>query len=57
MSPLNKPTIASRNIQDINVPRVTIEVDQDEAERLGAFAEDAITGDEAHQANGDLALD
>jgi hypothetical protein len=57
MFPLSKPTITSRNVQDIKVPRVTIEFDQDEAERLGAFAEDAVTDDEAYQANGDLALD
>jgi hypothetical protein len=27
MSPLSKTTITSRNIRDINVPRVTIEVE------------------------------
>jgi hypothetical protein len=54
MSPSSKPIITSQNMKDITVPRVAVEVDQDEAERLGAFREDAITADEAHEANEDI---
>jgi hypothetical protein len=57
MSPSSKATITSHDIQDITVPRVAIELDHDEADRFGAFAEDAIAEEDAYQANADLSRD
>lgn len=53
MSPSSK-RIVSRSLTDIAIPGVSVEVDQDEAARLGAFAEDAITEADAHDSKEDI---
>jgi hypothetical protein len=52
---LSDRTITSGSPEDLGTPRVIIRVDQEEAERLGAFEEDAITREEAIDSQKDIA--
>jgi antirestriction protein ArdC/phage/plasmid primase-like uncharacterized protein len=45
------------NLADLTIPGVVVELDAGEAERLGAFAEPALTAAMAWEANGDLDAD
>ncbi|MDA8249224.1 MAG: hypothetical protein M0Z28_08590 [Rhodospirillales bacterium] len=47
--------VISRTYADLTTPGVMIELDAAEAEDLGAFAEPALSEDEAWEANADLA--
>lgn len=46
--------VISRNLADLLVPGMLVELDAAEAESLGAFAETALTEAEAWDANPDL---
>ena len=46
--------IISEKLDDASVPGVIIEVDPEEADRLGAFLEDAIDEETAWESNADL---
>jgi hypothetical protein len=46
--------IVSESLEDLSIPGVIVEVDPDEADRLGAFAEDALDEETAWDANADL---
>lgn len=50
----DEPPIVSKTIDDIATPGVSVEVEPDEAERLGAFEEDALTDSDAVEANRDI---
>lgn len=54
MPPLNDPPLVSRNLADLATSGVVVEVDPDEADRLGLPDEDAITEDEAFEANREI---
>lgn len=49
--------VISRSYADLITPGVVVELDSAEAESLGAFAETALSEDEAWEANADLAPD
>lgn len=46
--------IISESMDDASIPGVIIEVDPEEADRLGAFEEDALDEETAWDANADL---
>jgi len=46
--------VVSESLDDLLVPGVIVEVDPDEADRLGAFEEDALDDDAAWESNVDL---
>ena len=48
------PPILSQNLDDALTPGVIVEVDQDEADTLGAFEETAISEADAWESNADL---
>ena len=43
--------VMSESLDDFLIPGVVIELDPDEADRLGAFEEHALTADDAWDAN------
>jgi hypothetical protein len=43
--------VMSESLDDFLIPGVVIELDPDEADRLGAFEENALTADDAWGAN------
>lgn len=47
--------VVSRDLADADTPGVQIQTDADEAERLGATEETALTLDDAWDANADIA--
>ncbi len=53
-----KPPIAaaviSENLADLTVPGVIVELDPDEADRAGAFLDDALDEEAAWESNADL---
>ena len=53
-----KPPIAavviSENLADLTVPGVIVELDPDEADRAGAFLDDALDEETAWESNADL---
>ena len=57
MFPSNDPVVVSRNLTDLTSPRVVVEVDAEQAAPLGAFAEDALTQEDAWAANADLGME
>ena len=54
LEPLTRPRI-SHAYADLLVPGVVVEVNQTDADELGAFEEDALTQAEAWDANADIA--
>lgn len=54
MSRSNDPVVVSRSLGDLTSPGVVVEVDAEQAEQLGAFEEDALTAEDAWEANADL---
>ena len=51
---LHQAAVLSGSVADLTIPGVVVELDASEAERLGAFAEPALTAATAWEANGDL---
>ena len=51
---LHRDAIISKTMDDASVPGVIIEVDPEDADRLGAFPEDAFDEETAWDANADL---
>jgi hypothetical protein len=49
-----RDAIISENLDDLSIAGVIVEVDPEEADRLGAFAEDALDEETAWDANADL---
>lgn len=50
----NPDPIHSSNINDAETPGVVVDLDQETAEREGAFEETALSEEEAWEANADL---
>ena len=49
-----RDAILSANLDDASISGVIVEVDPEEADRLGAFLEDAIDEETAWESNADL---
>jgi type IV secretion system protein VirB1 len=50
----SESVVFSRNFNDASIPGVVVEVDPDEAGSLGAFAEDALSAEDAWDSNANL---
>jgi hypothetical protein len=51
---VRRDAIISENLHDLLIPGAIVEVDPEEADRLGAFEEDALDEETAWDANADL---
>ena len=49
-----RDAIISENLDDLSIAGVIVEVDPEEADQLGAFAEEALDEETAWNANADL---